>query len=234
MRYSAVILVAGKSTRFSKDINKVYCLINNKPVFRYSFDIFYNDERCNEIIIVHNDYDMLSKFIQDIDYDSNYDLHINKKKIYLVTGGKTRNESVLNGLNKVSNKFVLVHDGARPVITKDLIDRVLNGFNYSNAVSVSLNVTDTIKELNEDKVTTLNRNNLLSVQTPQGSKATLLREVLQKVLENNDEVFDDMEAIEKYSQEIPYFVQGDKRNIKLTTVEDIEILELYLNKIGEK
>lgn len=227
MKYSVILLVAGKSTRFNNGINKVYCLINNKPVFRYSFDLFFNDDRCNEIIVVHNDVETLTSYLRDVNLDN--------KEIKFVSGGDTRNKSVLNGLSKVSGDYVLVHDGARPVITKELIDRVIDGFYYSNAVTVSLKVTDTIKETCDGIVKTLNRNNLISVQTPQGCKTELLRNVLKKASANGDEVFDDMEAVEKYSDgENVYFVEGDKRNIKLTTIEDLEIIELYLNKLGGK
>ncbi len=216
MKYSAIILLGGSSTRFSNDINKVYLLINDKPVFLYSVDVFLNDNDCDEIIIVYNEKD------KDIINKYNFD-----KKIKLVAGGSERYLSVLNGLNVVKNKYVLVHDGARPYINLDLINRVKDGLLKSKSVSLGVKVSDTIKKKTLDAIETIDRDDLYYMQTPQGSETSALKNVLIKI-KKEDKITDDLMAFEKYSDITPLIVEGDKKNIKITTIDDFEYMKYLL------
>ena len=127
----------------------------------------------------------------------------------------------------VTSEYVLVHDGARANINQELIDRVLNGFNESDVVSLGLNVTDTIKKVGE-KIKTVDRSNLYFVQTPQGAKTNVLIRCIQKANEDEVLVTDDLMAVELYSAVKPKIVDGEKSNIKVTTQEDLSLLKYYM------
>ena len=216
MKYSAIILLGGSSRRFPNDINKVYLLINNKPVFLYSVETFLSDNDCDEIIIVYNekDIDIINKYVFD-------------QKVKLVPGGAERYLSVLNGLKMVKNTYVLVHDGARPNINLDLINRVKDGLLKSNSVSLGVKVSDTIKKDANGHIETIDRDNLYYMQTPQGSVTKDLINVLSQIKEE-DKITDDLMAFEKYSKIEPLIVMGDKKNIKITTQDDFEYMKYLL------
>ena len=222
VKYSAVLLLAGKSKRFNGDINKVYTLINEKPLFQYSLEVFNKDDNCQSIIIVYNENDKDLLFKNEI---------LSEKTTY-VTGGSERYKSVLNGIKNVNTEYVLVHDGARPLISQSMIDDLLGELKYSECVSTGLPITDTIKKIDENgNITTISRDSLYSVQTPQGSKTEMLKSALENV-KDTDNITDDLMAIEKYTNITPKIVIGSKRNIKVTTIEDIELVKMYL-KLGE-
>lgn len=217
MKYSAVILLGGSSTRFSKDgTNKVYLKILDKPLFQYSIDAFLSDEDCQEVIVVYNEKDLneLKTYVQG--------------NIKLVSGGKERYDSVLNGVMVASFPYVLVHDGARPNINLTLINRVKEGFKYSKCVSLGVPVSDTIKKV-DNGIKTINRENLYYMQTPQGSDRQALIDVLKQIKEE-DKITDDLMAFEKYSSIVPHIVLGDKNNLKVTTIEDFEYLKFLMEK----
>ncbi len=226
MNYTAILLLAGKSSRFNASINKVYLIVNDKPIFYYSLKIFLEDNKCEKIIVVYNknDQELLSKYILKSD------------KIKLVEGGSERFISVLNGLHHVCTEYVLVHDGARPLITMTMVNDVLTELEYTDSVSVGLQVTDTLKKIENGNITTISRDNIYSVQTPQGAKTNILMYALNQALKNVQSdgiITDDLMAIEKYTNVVPKIVLGNKYNIKVTTPEDLEIVKAYLNILGD-
>ena len=222
MEYSAILLLGGKSTRFNGSINKVYSIIKDKPLFMYSLEKFINDEDCIKIVVVYNEEDKELLFRYDI----------SSSKIMYVLGGNERYKSVLNGLEFVQSEYVLVHDGARPLITKLMIEDVLKELCNSDCVSVGLPVTDTLKKVNIDGcVSTVDRSCLYSVQTPQGTKTNILRQALSSVNEENL-ITDDLMAIEKHTNVNPKIILGSKKNVKVTTQEDLKLVEFYLG-LGE-
>ena len=221
MTYNLLILLGGKSSRFGGDLNKVYCLINNKPVFLYSLDKFLLFKEIEKIVIVYNenDYDLLKKYI------SNY----NDPRIELCVGGKERYDSVMNGLQKLSCDKVIVHDGARPNVSLDAIRDVIDASKENECVTLGYPMTDTVKRFDGDTLVTIDRNNLYTIQTPQITDLNLLKECLGKI-KKEDNITDDLMAIEKYSNVKPKIITGNKFNYKLTTSEDLELLKLLLGE----
>lgn len=219
MKYSVILLIAGKGKRCNLDYNKVFFELNNKPLFVYALDVFLRDDKCNEVIIVYNENDLnvLKEYLK------NYD----DSRIRLTIGGKERQDSVLNGLMLVTSEYVLVHDGARANINQELIDRVIDGFDESDVVSLGLKVTDTIKKVT-GVIETIDRNNLYFVQTPQGAKTNVLIRCIQKANEEEVIVTDDLMAVELYSDIKAKIVIGEKSNIKVTTQEDLSLLKYYM------
>lgn len=222
MKYSAILLLAGRSTRFNGEINKVYMTINQKKLFQYSLDVFNKDEKCEKIIVVYNEQDHKLLFENNDSFE----------KLAFTVGGSERYLSVLNGLKLVNTEYVLVHDGARPLISQSIVDDVLDSLKDNDCVSVGVPITDTIKKVNNDgTINTICRDKLYSVQTPQGCKTELLKNALKKVTET-DNITDDLMAIEKYTDILPKIILGSKKNIKVTTLEDLKIVQMFL-ELGE-
>ena len=221
--YNLLLLLGGKSSRYGGDVNKVYCLINNKPIFLYSLDKFLEFKQIVKIIIVYNK--------SDFELLKNYLTPYKQYNIELVQGGEERYLSVFNGLKKLSSDCtkVIVHDGARPNVSKETIAKAIEESNEYNSLSVGIKVTDTIKKVIDGSMETISRDNLYTMQTPQITDKDLLIDVLSKVKEE-DNITDDLMAIEKYSNVCPHITIGSKDNIKLTTQEDLDYLRYLLSK----
>jgi 2-C-methyl-D-erythritol 4-phosphate cytidylyltransferase len=218
MKYSAVITAGGTGNRVGLEYNKILIDICGKKVIDYSFDFFKNDVKCTEIICVvnKNDYEY---FIGEYQNDD----------ITFVIGGDTRQQSVFNGLGMVKNKYVLIHDSARPYINKEKIDHLLKQLNSEKAVSLAIPVTDsTIIHSGNRFVKALNRNSLLAIQTPQGFHTNIIKEAHIIAVQKGYEATDDTDLIAHFTKHKPYYVNGDNRSIKLTTKFDIEILKVIL------
>lgn len=217
MNYSAIIMLGGKGTRFGGDINKVYYLINNKPLFCYPLELFLNDPDCKEVIVVYNreDEETITKIL------------LNYPTVLKTIGGSQRYQSVLEGLRLSTSEYVLVHDGARPNINSKMIEDLKEALSVSDAVSLGVAVSDTIKKVTENGVETIARDSLYAIQTPQGANRKILLEGLLNV-KPEDNITDDLMVIEKYSNVIPKIVLGDKHNIKVTTKEDYQYIKFLM------
>jgi 2-C-methyl-D-erythritol 4-phosphate cytidylyltransferase len=156
-----------------------------------------------------------------------------EKVIAVVAGGASRQESVNLGLNALSKKVELaaIQDGARPLITWQVIDRVVRAANSYGAAAPAIPVKDTIKVVQGGIVKeTPDRKTLQAVQTPQVFDFDLLRGALKKAQEDGAEVTDDCSAVERLGMSIK-IVEGDERNLKVTTPMDLKIAELLLEEM---
>ena len=122
MNYSAIVLCAGKGSRSGLTYNKMLYRFKNKTVYEMTMEIFLNDERCKQIVVVTKE--------EELDDLKNL---ISSKKIDYVFGGKERQDSVYNGLQVVKEDYVLIHDGARPYLKKENIDDILECLNKNDA-----------------------------------------------------------------------------------------------------
>ena len=151
----------------------------------------------------------------------------------VVCGGKSRQESVTRGLNALSDKVKLaaIHDGARPLITWEVIDRAVRAANTYGAAAPAIPVKDTIKMV-EGRIVknTPDRSTLFAVQTPQVFDFDLLRGALKKAEADGATVTDDCSAVERLGMSIK-MVEGDERNIKVTTPLDLAIAKLLLEEM---
>lgn len=207
--YQVILLAAGNSSRSGLNYNKVLYTLEDKPLIYKTALNFINDDRCNKIFLVCKE--------NEIDTFKNIFKKINK--VEYVIGGNTRQESVNNGLKHINSEYVLIHDGARPSYSISLVNNILEKLNTFNAVIPALKVVDTIKEVKDNVVVkTINREVLRSVQTPQGFKTSLIKEVHQKALSND--FTDDSSMVELLSNEKVYVVEGEKNNYKFTEKED--------------
>lgn len=218
MKYSAIILAAGSGLRTGLNSSKILIEINGRCVVDYSLKFFQKDPNCGEVILVvsKHDFHKLSKI---------YSNDITK----VIVGGLYRQDSVYNALKIAVYDYVMIHDGARPFIIKSSIDEIFEKLCDFPSVTLGVKVKDTVQQILGNRVVkTLDRNSLILTQTPQGfDKAILLK---AHKLANNDTYYgtDDTILVERYLGITAYVVKGDYRNIKLTTLDDIEILEVVL------
>ena len=214
---SAILLMAGMSSRFGNHIDKVLYEINEKPLFIYSLDVLYKHPLISQIIIACKKelMELVTNMIEQNYFD---------KSIKIVEGGKTRSESVRNALKLVNNDTVLIHDAARPLITSTDITNLVDASNEFECGTLYHKVFDTIKDTTS-LVKTVNRDNLKAVSTPQFFNKSIYQKILNN---NNDNITDEITLLEK-EVEIG-FVLESRPNKKVTTVDDLEYINYVLSK----
>ena len=217
---SVIIVAAGSGTRFGVKVPKQFLEINGKPVVVHTLERFENCLAIDEIILVLSSGE-IEKFQKTIE---KYDL---KKLVKIVAGGRTRAESVLNGLNAVDpnrSEIVAVHDGARPFVSGVEIARTIEKAKGTGAACLVANVTDTIKKVSGGKIVgTIDRSTLRRALTPQAFRFDILRRAFAEN-DLSEAVTDECFLVEKLGYEIA-IVEGDARNIKITHPEDLKIAE---------
>ena len=218
----AVIVAAGSASRMG-GIDKVMAPLGGEPMVVRTVRQFQNSDTIREIVIVTRA-DLLIP-ISDL-------CHGFDKVKAVVVGGNSRDESVWQGLNALSDKvkLVAVQDGARPFADWQLIDRVVRCANSYGAAAPAIPVKDTIKIVKGGIVaSTPNRSELQAVQTPQVFDFDLLRGALQKAKADGAAITDDCSAVERLGMSVR-IVAGDEKNIKITTPLDLKIAELLLEE----
>ena len=218
----AVIVAAGSASRMG-GIDKVMAELGGEPMIRRTVRAFQNSDAITSIVIVTRE-DLIrpiSALCRDMD-----------KVVAVVAGGSSRQESVHLGLNALpkGTKLAAVHDGARPMISWEVIDRTVRAANTYGAAAPAIPVKDTIKVVQGGLVKeTPDRATLQAVQTPQVFDFDLLRGALKKAETDGAQVTDDCSAVERLVMKIK-IVEGDERNLKVTTPLDLKIAELLLEE----
>ena len=218
----AVIVAAGTASRMG-GIDKVMAPLENEPMIVRTVRTFQNCDAIKEIVIVTRE-DLIPKI-------SSICGKFEKVKA-VVVGGKDRAESVRNGLGMLSNKvkLVAVQDGARPLITDAVIDRTVRAAHTYGAAAPAIPVKDTIKVVEGGIVaTTPDRNTLKAIQTPQVFDFDLLRGALKKAEQEGAAITDDCSAVERLGMKVR-IVEGDEKNIKVTTPIDLKVAELFMEE----
>ena len=218
----AVIVAAGSASRMG-GIDKVMAPLGGEPMIVRTVRNFHNCDAISEIVVVTRP-DLIQP-IMDL-------CHKYSKMKAVVAGGKSRQESVSLGLGALDEKIKLaaVHDGARPFADWQLIDRCVRAANTYSAAAPAIPVKDTIKVVEGRIVkSTPDRATLYAVQTPQVFDYDLLRGALSKAEQDGAAVTDDCSAVERLGMSVK-IVEGDERNIKITTPLDLKIAELFLEE----
>lgn len=215
---AAIIPCAGQGKRMGSKVSKPYIDIGGRPLVTYTLDVFQNHPYIDTIIMVVRK--------EELEYcrENIVNKHSFTKVKAVVTGGKERQDSISLGISLLDKEteWVVVHDGVRPLITKEILARALEKAWKKGSAVVGVPVKDTIKKVNDDLSVseTPERKTLWQVQTPQiFRKDTLLRAYEQASL-NNWQVTDDASLVEKLGEKV-YMVEGEYTNIKVTTPEDI-------------
>lgn len=219
----AVIVAAGTASRMG-GIDKVMAPLDGEPMIIRTVRTFQNCDAIREIVIVTRS-DLLVP-IMDLCHDFD-------KVRAVIVGGNTRAESVKHGLGALSDKAKLaaIQDGARPLITDAVIDRTVRCANSYGAAAPAIPVKDTIKVVAGGVVSqTPDRNSLMAVQTPQVFDRELLQCALAKAEQDGVAITDDCSAVELLGMSVR-IVEGDERNIKVTTPMDLKIAEMLLEEM---
>lgn len=218
----AVIVAAGSASRMG-GIDKVMAELRGEPMIRRTVRAFQSCDAVKEIVIVTRE-----DLIRPI---TSLCAGMDKVKA-VVAGGKSRQESVWLGLNTLSKdvKLAAIHDGARPLTSEAVIDRTIRAAHSYGAAAPAVPVKDTVKVVKGGLVlATPNRANLQAVQTPQVFDFDLLRGALKKAQEENASLTDDCSAVERMEMSVK-IVEGEEKNLKITTPMDLKIAEMLLEE----
>ena len=218
----AVIVAAGNATRMG-GIDKMLAPLAGQPVVVRTLAAFQKSDVIREIVVVTRPdlVEEISRLSESFD-----------KVTAVVPGGDTRQASVAKGLEALSDKVELaaIHDGARPLISEEVIDRTVRAGNSYGAAAPAIPVKDTVKVVKSGlAVSTPDRSTLQAVQTPQVFDKDLLRGALHKVLKDNVSVTDDCAAVERLGVKVK-IVEGQERNLKITTPIDLAVAAMLLEE----
>lgn len=225
---TAIVLAAGQGKRMGTKIQKQYLEIQGKPVLYYSLQVFQNSPLIDEIILVVGEEQ--KEYCQREIIDK-YQI---QKVTKIVRGGAERYHSVWNGLQQIRHEgYVFIHDGARPFVNDEILNRVYQEVLEHNACVVGMPVKDTIKIADTEGFAkeTPNRSFVWAVQTPQVFDVSLIKEAYAKLMEKEEvPVTDDAMVAEQMLGVKVKLVEGSYENIKITTPEDLVIANEFLRK----
>jgi len=223
-RTGAIIVAAGTSQRMG-GVDKVLALLGGKPVLARVIDAFEGCGSVDQIVVV------LSK--QNLEQGQQLVAEQGWSKVTDVClGGRRRQDSVLDGLGLLDQcDWVVVHDGARPLVTADLIDQGLEAAKETGAAVAAVPVTDTIKVAGTDRLVqhTPSRDDLWAVQTPQVFRFDIITEAYRRA---EGEVTDDATLVEQLGYGVKLYM-GSYDNIKVTTPDDLILAEAFLQRRGK-
>lgn len=231
---TAIVLAAGQGKRMQSSVQKQYMLLEDKPILYYALQTF-QDSFIDRIVLVvgSGEQEYCKKDIVD-----KFGFH---KVAAIVEGGKERYHSVANGINAITwkNDMVFIHDGARPFVTKEILQRAYDEVDRSHACVVGMPVKDTVKIVDENRtiVNTPKRANVWQIQTPQVFDMELISDSYHRLIEQEEELLkqnvtitDDAMVVEYFSKVPIKLVEGSYQNIKITTPEDIDIAKIFVRK----
>lgn len=225
---AAVIVAAGKGQRMNSDLNKQFIRIYDKPILGYTLEAFEACKDIAEIVVVAREEEI---FIV-ADLIKEYGI---SKASKVVAGGKTRQESVVCGLNEIKKRYslVAVHDGARPFILPHTISEAVSEAMIYGACAVGVPMVDTVKRCGEDHFieNTVSRENLWLVQTPQIFDTAVLIGAHQAAMKMGISLTDDCMAVERLGLKVK-MLEGSYDNIKITTASDLALGEKILEMRG--
>lgn len=218
MQIVAIITAGGSSQRYGSQ-NKLLEKVHSKEVIKHTVDAFLKVNEISEIIICAN-----ISIIEDLK-----NIFANIDKIKIIEGGKTRQESVYNGLKACKDcDYVLIHDGARPMISSEIISNAILMVQEKKALTVASKTIDTIKQVDANLkiIQTIDRSSLYNTQTPQVFEYNLILSAHEEL--SGMDYTDDAGMLEYLGYDV-YILEGDYTNIKITTASDIELAKVYLS-----
>lgn len=230
-KVTAIILAAGQGKRMNSKVAKQFLDLQGKPVLYYTLKAF-EESNVDDIILVTGN--------GQVEYcrDNIVTLYNIKKVSKVIEGGRERYDSVYQGLlNTKSSDYVLIHDGARPFVSVELIDNIITQVKKDKACIVGTPVKETIKVVNTDGIITAtpDRSTLWSAQTPQAFEYTSIKKAFDLMYEDVDKkrlgITDDAMVYETYLKLPVTMIYGNYNNLKLTTPEDLIMAEEILKRL---
>ena len=221
---SAIIVAAGSSQRMGFD--KLLALLGDKPVLAHTIDAFEQTGSVDEIILVARA-ERVSEF-EELVRQTGF-----KKVRHILPGGEQRQDSVRAGLERLAtaSRFVAVHDGARPLVTPDQIERVFSCAREHGAAALAEPITDTVKRADADHAVVggVSRENLYAMQTPQIFARELLERAYAAVVADNLSITDEVSAVEHLGEKVR-LVPNEEWNVKITYPRDLVLAQAAIGR----
>lgn len=233
----AIVLAAGRGSRMNSDIPKQYLKIKEKPVLYYALKTF-QDSFVDRIILVTSESDIeycRRNIVEEYGFN---------KVTRIVAGGKERYHSVYAGICAAGEcDYIFIHDGARPFVTEMMLERAYRCVGEYDACVIGMPVKDTIKIADEEgfAATTPKRNLVWMIQTPQVFSYSLIKDAYtslikeeKNILQKGIQITDDAMVVESFTDRKVKLVEGSYENIKITTPEDLNIAESFLERVFDE
>ena len=212
---SVILLMAGTGSRMKLSQNKILLDLNQKPVFMHSYDKFKKYDLEIVCVINPNDEEEIKKYVDE--------------NSILVYGGSSRQESVYNGLLKCNGDYIFIHDAARPLISEELIEELINNSSLQQPILTYFKCKNTVKNI-ECGIKTLNRDNIIFAATPQCATLEDYLYCYNKAKEEKFIATDDISLIEKYLNKNIKLIESNEENFKITTKLDYDLAKLILKE----
>ena len=226
---TAIVLAAGQGKRMNSKVQKQFLELGGKPLLYYSLKCFQDSGMIRDIILVTGAESV--PFCKE-EIVEKYGL---TKVTKVIPGGKELYDSVYEGLLSCENSdFVLIHDGARPFITEEIIRRGIQGVEKTGACVIGMPSKDTVKIADTQGYVaeTPDRSTVWTIQTPQIFEYRLIREAHEKIrCRDMSAITDDAMVVEQETGVKVALVEGSYKNIKITTPEDLDIAEIFLKAL---
>jgi len=223
MKTSAVVLAAGRGERFGGERNKVWTELSGSPLLQHTLHALSQGNLVEEVIVVARpgEESEVAELLQEL-----------ATPAAVVPGGERRADSALAGIEAARGEFVLIHDGARPLVTVELLRRVLAAAVAHGAAVPVLPVVDTLRRVSNGYFLPepVPRENLVRVQTPQGFRRSLVLAAYHHTLPNHLDLPDDAAAVLAFGHPVAV-VPGDPRNVKVTHLEDLALVSRLLGSL---
>lgn len=221
-KVTAIILVAGNSTRFGSGDNKNLQNVKEKPVLAYSLEAFNKNQYVDKITVTvrKKDENEVRKIIKNAKCI---------KPVQIIIGGETRKDSVYNSIKNDEADIVIIHDGARPMIKQHYITNCIEAMKMFKGVTIGAKSKDTIKIADNSGIiiNSTQRENTWIIQTPQCFQRSILFQMHKKF--NDEGITDDCMLLEKGGYKVK-ILEGDYTNIKITTKEDMNIINEFMKQ----
>jgi 2-C-methyl-D-erythritol 4-phosphate cytidylyltransferase len=226
-KVAAIVLAGGRGSRVQHDVNKVYLPIGERDMLEYSLETMSRSKAVDRVILVVREEDRAraENLVAEL---------VPSKLTDVVIGGATRHESEQAGLEAIADliesgqvEIVAIHDGARPFMTLDLLDAIIEGAREVGGAIPGLRVRETMYRVDDGTPQALPEDSLRRVQTPQAFWSRPLLASYRKAAAAGIEGVDTAETVERYSDLEVAVIAGDRRNIKVTFVEDFFLAEEY-------
>jgi len=224
-REYALIVAGGKGTRIKSNLPKQFIELNGKPVLLHTLEAFYNYSGEISVVLVlpEEDFKIWGVICKKFNFT---------KPVILQKGGETRFQSVKNGLDKIEGDgLVAIHDGVRPLVSADLIGASFRLAAVQGSAIASVRLKESIRMTDQDNTTAVDRSKFRLIQTPQTFDVQLIKKAYQ--MKEDMSLTDDASVAEKAGHKISLF-EGRYENIKITTAEDLIVVETLLKSISSK
>jgi 2-C-methyl-D-erythritol 4-phosphate cytidylyltransferase len=219
LKKSVIIVAGGNGSRMQSQIPKQFMLLHDRPLLMHTINCFTKAYTDIKIVLVlpSEHFDTWKKLCKEFSFETNLEI---------VAGGSTRFQSVRNGLTQISHdELVAVHDGARPIVSKELIIKAFESAEVNGSGVAAVPMKDSIREGTQTTSKARDRRDFFLIQTPQVFMSEILKSAF---LQDEKEIFTDEASVVESTGQSIVLSEGDYRNIKVTTTEDIIIAEALI------